>query len=130
MTPAPKRRWFRFSLRTLFVVVALVAVALSWFLMEVRGRIHQRREFILAVDSLTPTGVYDVGSRRSPGLLWLFGEQGVGTIYTAQRYEAAATRLFPEAKIQITSGWERTTEEIVRLNERFPGYYVPTPYDH
>ena len=30
MTPASNRRWFRFSLRTLFVVVTLVCIALGW----------------------------------------------------------------------------------------------------
>jgi len=30
MTPTPKRRWFRFSLRTLFVVVTVFAVWLGW----------------------------------------------------------------------------------------------------
>jgi hypothetical protein len=30
MTSAPNRRWFRFSLRTLFVVVTLTACALPW----------------------------------------------------------------------------------------------------
>lgn len=30
MKPAPKRRWFRFSLRTLFVTVTAVAILTSW----------------------------------------------------------------------------------------------------
>jgi hypothetical protein len=30
MTPAPKRRWFQFSLRTMFVVVTVFACWLGW----------------------------------------------------------------------------------------------------
>jgi hypothetical protein len=35
---APKRRWFQFSLRTLFVVVTVFAIWLGWQLKTVRDR--------------------------------------------------------------------------------------------
>lgn len=38
MTAAPKRRWLSFSLRTLFVVVTVVACWLGWNLYTVRER--------------------------------------------------------------------------------------------
>jgi hypothetical protein len=39
MTPAPKRRWFRYSLRTLFVVVA-VLVSSGYCLWSVEEMLH------------------------------------------------------------------------------------------
>ncbi len=38
MTPAPKRRWLRFSLRTLFVVVTVLGCWLGWDLKWVNDR--------------------------------------------------------------------------------------------
>ena len=40
MIPAPKRRWFSYSLRTLFVVVTVLGCWLGWSL----NRIHQRSQ--------------------------------------------------------------------------------------
>ncbi len=46
MTPAPKRRWFRFGLRTLFVLVTLVSVCcwlgLNYRQVRVREYLYQR----------------------------------------------------------------------------------------
>jgi hypothetical protein len=47
MTPLPKRRWFAFSLRTLFVVVTLVACWLGYELNWIR----QRRDFAARVET-------------------------------------------------------------------------------
>ncbi len=38
MTPTPNRRWLRFSLRTLFVVVTVLACWLGWQLFVIRDR--------------------------------------------------------------------------------------------
>jgi len=38
MLPAPKRRWLRFSLRSMFVLVTLVAIWLGWNVHVVRQR--------------------------------------------------------------------------------------------
>jgi hypothetical protein len=48
MTPAPKRRWLRFSLRTLFVVVTVFACWLGWNV----NRVRQRYELIEYLNSL------------------------------------------------------------------------------
>ncbi|MEX2114425.1 MAG: hypothetical protein WD845_14620 [Pirellulales bacterium] len=42
MTPAPKRRWLRFSLRTLFVVVTVICV---WFGLNLHA-VRQREQFL------------------------------------------------------------------------------------
>jgi len=41
MTAAPNRRWFRFSLRTLFVVMTLAGALIGWLVWELRY-IHDR----------------------------------------------------------------------------------------
>jgi hypothetical protein len=46
MTDAkPKRRWFRFSLRTLFVLVAIAGITVGWLQLQ-RNLIHQRQTFL------------------------------------------------------------------------------------
>ncbi len=78
MSSSPRRRWFRFSLRTLFVVVTVLAVFIAYHV----NWIHQRHEFIEVApersgyvasrDPYLPNGE----PQRPPGLLWIFGETG------------------------------------------------------
>jgi hypothetical protein len=65
---APSRRLFRFSLRTLFVVVTVFCVWLGYNLNWLR----QRRAVIQ--DSRSIQLIMEPHS--APGLLWVFGEQG------------------------------------------------------
>src|SRR4249920_2312085 len=48
MTAPPKRRWFRFSLRTMFIVVTIFGVWLGWQLQIVR----ERKELIRLLNHL------------------------------------------------------------------------------
>ena len=114
----PKRRWFRFSLRTLFVIVTLVALWLGYELNWIR----ERRKFLNApgvfestsIDTLGPNFVIPpplVPPPRAPGMLRLFGERGVVAIeipierqlfdesLSSDCYKEVqrARRLFPEA---------------------------------
>jgi hypothetical protein len=106
MTPAPKRRWFRYSLRTLFVVVTVAAVFgwLGWNLKKVR-----ERENVFA--SLRSRGVMfgtvasDSPQKELP-LVWrLFGVKGIGLVevpagaFTEDDLYRLTT-LFPEATIR------------------------------
>lgn len=45
MTPAAKRRWFRLSLRTLFVLVTAMACCIGWVIDQLNW-IRQRRELL------------------------------------------------------------------------------------
>ena len=75
MTLAPKRRWFQFSLRTLFVVVTVFGCWLGY-------ELNWLRERHLLVES-GEAAVYSTnqGTRpTAPSLLWLFGEEGAGQI--------------------------------------------------
>jgi len=124
MTEAPKRRrrWFRFSLRTLFVVVTVVG---GWLGYELNW-IHQRHQFLEAQHtkrvahrfSWDPNDDYR-GDRTAPGLLRFLGESGYSWVdvwvdgrhseeLTATDLERAreARRLFPEAEIGLFNAWE------------------------
>ena len=75
MTIALKRSWFRFSLRTVFVVVTVFACWLGYELNWLR-----ERHFLVESGeaAVYPT---NKGTRpRAPSLLWLFGEDGAGQI--------------------------------------------------
>ena len=104
------RRWFRYSLRTVFVVLTVLGV---WLGSQVNW-IRERREYIVA------HGRFGVGdpfaesasesSPRAPNLLWLLGEEGIDSLEISTTRlsggeippEAAkARRLFPEAALWI-----------------------------
>ena len=92
--PQP-RRWFRFSLRTLFVLVTVVCVWLGYQLNWIR----QRRDVLGSGEVL----VFDEVDRESrpPSLLWLFGEHGYSMMACSHNVtdEEAIKRLFPESEI-------------------------------
>jgi hypothetical protein len=108
MTSAPKRRWFRFSLRTLFVVVTVGAV-LSWLGWNFRA-VRQRDDAIWLIES--KGGQVDFvqpGSEKfaAPIIFRLFGDRQVEWLmapkldFTAEDCDRFM-RLFPEAKILRT----------------------------
>jgi hypothetical protein len=76
MTTTPKRRWFAYSLRTLFVVVTVFGCALGWQL----NWIHQRHELLatgsVLIDESGPDSSVVPAAVRAPSLLWLLGELG------------------------------------------------------
>ena len=95
------RRWFRFSLRTLFVLLTLLGVWLS-----VQVKWHKDRQRFLERNR-TP-GFHFSGYAPAPPRVRWFARQGVARIWVPKIHEATARRLFPEAVVSITAGWERT----------------------
>ncbi len=113
MPPAPKRRWFRFSLRTMFVVVTVLAVLLGWIVYQFNW-IRQRHELLAEQDAVTqqlrlvlmPHFVV-----KTRGMLWLFGEEGRGNVDLVldgrdpsrppdtEKELERAKRLFPESTV-------------------------------
>ena len=63
----PRRRWFQFSLRTLLVLVAVVAVWLALLVNAAR----KQREAVAAIEALGGRIVYEHGSNLPPGPKWL-----------------------------------------------------------
>ena len=114
MIPAP-RRWFSFSLRTMFVVVRVFACWLGYELNWIRQR-HEALDKDGFTSEAPPASADFV---TAPGWLWLFGERGYDTIWfkvpnderdgmelnPAEVAEVArVSRLFPEA--EIGEWWE------------------------
>jgi hypothetical protein len=92
--PKTKRRWYQFSLRTMFVLVVVVSIPMAWVGFQFNW-IRQRRQWLrghahTTVDPPTPI----------PASLAIFGETGVQSTWYFPGEEAEARRLFPEAIIR------------------------------
>jgi len=95
----PKRRWFRFSLRSLFVLLTLVGLWLGWDVPIIR----QRQALLRHV------AVYQYESPRMgefAAVPWhrrVLGDEAVGVIYVnrpaGREYIQRAKQLFPEAHV-------------------------------
>jgi hypothetical protein len=89
----PKRRWFRFSLRTLFVLVTIVGAAI-WVIQQLNW-IHQRHEFLTQHHPSCKDGI-------APLSLRIFGETGYHSIVLGPGHlDSNPSKLFPEASIYI-----------------------------
>ncbi len=113
MTTAPKRRWFAYSLRTLFVVVTVFGVWLGYELNWIR----ERHEF-LAQEKLRQEAAWPVAMRdrnvnwwrnqmessdhAAPGLLWIFGEQPVGDLLVTIPTRDIKVSLRQDGNIEFT----------------------------
>ncbi len=109
---AAKRRWFQFTLRRFFLVVALVAAWLGWN----AHRVHQRRQFQhdiawRSARIMTPAfhaRFYSgAGSAAKMPLVWkLFGAEPLGSIQLPDNEFDDDDRrriqsLFPEAVVSL-----------------------------
>ena len=109
----PSRRWFRFSLRTMFVVVTLLAVAAAWIGYNLNW-IRQRHEMIDSGGVAAGDGPnHTVGTDPvAPGLLQFFREGAYGYIIVfpdrtggsltpaEQAKLNRVAQLFPEATVE------------------------------
>lgn len=99
--PTPRRRWFRFSLRTFLVIVALVG---AWLGVQVKWS-HDRRTARAAMRSWTPADMRASGvpmDAEVPWVLALLGEQPVSVIVVPKDGPFSARELralFPEAQV-------------------------------
>jgi hypothetical protein len=71
----PKRRWYQYSLRTLFVVVTLCALACSWFVVKMR-QAERQHEAVESIEELGGRVFYDyqhggAAGATPPGPAWL-----------------------------------------------------------
>jgi len=104
MSEAPKRRWFRFSLRTMFVVVTLVAVFLAWLGWEL-SYIRERKAWLRQNDFyglVTGVTVWKGSSGKAQIPWWrtMLGDEAVGVIQFPAHWPDEqcdhAMQLFPE----------------------------------
>ena len=134
---APKRRWPQFSLRTMFVVVTVLAVPLGWIgysLNWIRQRhefhkLHETRisslqneighfEFISAyrIVETVSDKPKNISTMHARAVLRLFGEEafpGLGLVYVSSEPNVAASR----------------TSDIQRAKDLFPEAIIRT-YTH
>ena len=104
----PRRRWFRFSLRTLFVLMSLLCIWLGWNVYQVRQRetvlqyLRQQQVFMEA------NNYPEHPWRRSLPFIWSWlGAKPVGRILLPHwQYSdddcRTIQRLFPEAAVIYT----------------------------
>jgi hypothetical protein len=140
----PSPRSYRFSLRSILVLVLMMAIPCAWFSFA-RNWIRQRRA------ALGPDRIVDVYDRthfqappnvpgqlwlsleksppRAGGGLWILGEGGIEVLIVRAGFEAEApaiARLFPESRVYK---WQ------VYDGRRYPQLYrpkgsTPSPGDH
>ena len=102
-TRPTRRHRYRFSLRTMLVLVMLVCVYLGWALNWKR----QRHQFLMRADVEDISNDYESTDRRSaPLALRILGESGIrglmlgdGLNQVHPEMETAARHLFPESQI-------------------------------
>jgi hypothetical protein len=74
---APRRRWFRFSLRTMLVVVTVFGCWMGYQVNWIRERHAAFRDRRLQITRIPPPGF----APAAPQLLWLFGESGITGVF-------------------------------------------------
>ncbi len=68
MTNKPKRRWYQFSLRSLFVVMTLFAIACSWYAYEMKEAANRRATVAEILELGGHVYYYDPKDPNTPGL--------------------------------------------------------------
>jgi len=100
-TPSsPRHRRFRFSLRTLFVLVLALSVPLAWLSVQLKW-IHDRHQALEHHDALIVFWAAGNSDPEAPWSIRIFGEKGRTAITLRDdKSEAERTRLkklFPES---------------------------------
>ena len=75
----PKRRWFSFSLRTLFVVVTIIGVGAGWVAYQLNW-IRERHRLIELYGKVSLAWRSDLQPPEIPFSLRLFGERRVNAV--------------------------------------------------
>ena len=101
MDAKPKRRWYQFSLRTMFVLVFLVSIPLAWVGYSLRW-IKERHDWLDNPAHVGFAAMFEHADGSdtpvtAPGWLWVFGEQGLGKVWCQPSQLETVQRLFPEA---------------------------------
>lgn len=97
----PRRRWFQFSLATLFVGVTVVAISMAWVAYQLNW-IRERRAALTKAEYITQC----FGESRQPRPMWrltFLGEKPIAHIITGNDLPAEEfdrmTSLFPKAHV-------------------------------
>ena len=98
------QRWFRYTLRTLFVLLTLLGIALGWLAVHVKWK-HDRSEARKSIRAFSATRLRELGfdiahEPDAPLGLRLLGEDAVKWIFPSRQSKYSAEQLkqlFPEA---------------------------------
>ena len=94
-TTPPRRRWFQFGLRTMFVAVTIVAIFVGYHV----NWIQARREAIRSGIAVQHTFAANQIVPRPPFALRLLGERGEEHLFVAPTQFERVCKLFPEAEV-------------------------------
>jgi len=108
----PRRRWFRYSLRTLFMVVTVTGAATGWLLREWRFVAQRQAAIAQAWEIFDPAPPFksklEVANRSKPRIaFWrtLMGDKAISVITTEPEQDLAQLKaLFLEAQVQVGNG--------------------------
>jgi hypothetical protein len=92
----PKRRWFRFSLRTLFVLVTIACTGAGWVAYQLNW-IRERHDFVERYQCRHTFHNIEIPDPKIPFSLRLLGEKPVLGLTVRKDRMERAKRLFPEA---------------------------------
>jgi hypothetical protein len=114
MASALKRRWFQFSLRTLFVVLTVVSAGAIWLGQEIQW-LRERQAWRNDDHANTVRGWYGGSLRKVP---WLSQQLGEGPMLWWELLDSAWTeedrvalqRLFPEAEVRLVDHFSYSEE--------------------
>jgi hypothetical protein len=94
----------RYRIRTLLILMAVASIVLAWIGQSLRW-IQQRNDWR---DNPAYVGFSCMSEYpgsddppTAPGGLWVFGEEGVGTIWCSPVQLESVRRIFPEADIEV-----------------------------
>jgi hypothetical protein len=93
----------------MFVGMILASVAFGWWVQRSREWIRQRQELLAGSDSLHGRAIVMGRHATAPGLLWVFGEEGVDQMYVTDFSikAEAVEELFPEASVVMRNPAQR-----------------------
>ncbi|HEX4144656.1 MAG TPA: hypothetical protein VHY91_14210 [Pirellulales bacterium] len=106
MSEKPCRRWFRFSLRTLFVALVLLSLPMAWYT-RMRLWFEERAAAAEGQGKWVRADPMHDGADAPWQLRMLFHEFGIAHAYIRNGTDeqvAEAKRLFPEAEIIVFTG--------------------------
>ena len=108
--PKSRRRWFQFSLRTLFVAITLAGLVLSWIMWNVRQVQMRERatRYIVTHFGNVIEGTSDRPWKSLPFMWQLLGAKPVelvrlGHSYFSDEDRDQIARLFPDADVSYDS---------------------------
>jgi hypothetical protein len=81
VTATPKRRWYQFSLKTLFVVVTLLCVGPGGFVVYEQKKARDQKSAVEAIERLGGNIYYDENAPvRSATMRWILGDERFGNV--------------------------------------------------